>query len=391
MKKFLSMLAAVLVAASAFAQQMPFNVKIGIKGVSSTKAYITVFGDEDSVHIAGLDPKMPMLPVSDGVLTLTGTTSVQSVLRISLSGEKRLMKMVGNGFIPVKSASMWLVLGPGTNLDVEGDLTGKDYVDIYPNGDPENRLMAVLNAGMMPVANDEANLEVKEYTDSTLTSEDKKALEARIADLDQNAQKVRENFINSYPSCIASLWIMEDMLVRSQIEPAALEAPLASAKAKYGDNYFYKAVTDRLAGAKSAAVGAKCPDVSGTDKDGKEICISDFRGKYLIVDFWGTWCGACLAGVPEMRAFRDAHKDKVQILGVANDKDVEKWKACMKKNDMTWPNIMEGTGDRDYVARFNVQGFPTKILVDPEGTIVYRFTGEDKEFYVNVERMISNR
>ncbi|MFB0972972.1 MAG: TlpA disulfide reductase family protein, partial [Bacteroidales bacterium] len=210
------------------------------------------------------------------------------------------------------------------------------------------------------------------YTDSTLTADDKKAIEARIADFDQNAQKVRENFIHSYPSCIASLWIMEDMLIRSQIEPAALETPMAAVESKYHDNYFYKAVSDRLAGAKSAAVGAKCPNISGTDKDGNEVSIADFRGKFLIVDFWGTWCGACLAGMPEMRAFRDAHKDKVQILGVANDKDAEKWKDCMVRNKMDWPDIMEGTGDRDYVARFNVQGFPTKILVDPQGTIVYR-------------------
>ena len=388
MKKMLSILSALLIAASAFAQQ-PFNVSVSVKGVDCDHAYVTVFGDNGSVQIDNLEKNV--VPMTDGKMTLKGTASSQSVLRISFSGEKRLMKIVRNGYLPVKSGCLWIVVGPGTDLRIEGDLTGMEYVDIYPNDDCENRLLAVLNAGMMPLINESADLEVKEYTDSSLTEDDKKAIEARIADLDQNAQKVRENFINSYPSCIASLWIMEDMLVRSQIEPAALEAPLASAKAKYGDNYFYKAVSDRLAGAKSAAVGAKCPLITGTDKNGKEISIADFRGKFLIVDFWGTWCGACLSGMPEMRAFRDAHKDKVQILGVANDKNAEAWKDCMVRNKMDWPNIMEGTGDRDYVARFNVQGFPTKILVDPQGVIVYRFTGEDKEFYENVEKIINAR
>lgn len=390
MTRLISVLSASLFAVAAFAQQ-PFNVSVSVKGVDCDHAYITVFGDKGSIQIDSLDPKMSVIPFTNGEMTLKGTASAQSVLRISFSGDDRLLKMVGNGYIPVKSACLWVVVGPGTNLKVEGDLTGKDYVDIYPNGDSENRFLAVLNSGMMPITNDEGNLEVKEYTDSTLTADDKKAIEARIADFDQNAQKVRENFIHSYPSCIASLWIMEDMLIRSQIEPAALETPMAAVESKYHDNYFYKAVSDRLAGAKSAAVGAKCPNISGTDKDGNEVSIADFRGKFLIVDFWGTWCGACLAGMPEMRAFRDAHKDKVQILGVANDKDAETWKDCMVRNKMDWPDIMEGTGDRDYVARFNVQGFPTKILVDPQGVIAYRFTGEDREFYENVEKIINSR
>lgn len=122
--------------------------------------------------------------------------------------------------------------------------------------------------------------------------------------------------------------------------------------------------------------------------EGKPFNIKDCAGKFVIIDFWGTWCGACLHGMPAMRAFRDAHADQLMIVGVANDKDPVKVAECMKNYGMDWTNLMQGKGEDDFVATFNVQGFPTKILVDPRGTIVYRGSGESEEFYAEVEKIL---
>ncbi|MDD2426459.1 MAG: thioredoxin-like domain-containing protein, partial [Bacteroidales bacterium] len=94
-------------------------------------------------------------------------------------------------------------------------------------------------------------------------------------------------------------------------------------------------------------------------------------------------------GVPHMKAFRDKYADRLQIFGVSNDKNVSGWKSVIEKNGMNWPNVLIGPGEKDFVAKFNVQGFPTKILISPDGMVLYRETGESEEFYKKVEELIT--
>lgn len=89
-----------------------------------------------------------------------------------------------------------------------------------------------------------------------------------------------------------------------------------------------------------------------------------------------------------MKELRDAYPEKLKIVGLAQARDSEAWRKYIEKNGMDWPNILIGKGEDDYVAKFNVQGFPTKILLDPEGTILFRMSGESEEFYTKVGELI---
>lgn len=370
-----------------------FEIDFDVKGIQSASAYVTVFGDKDQVLV---DMKDNKIAIADGKFKLQGNTKTQSVIRISLSGDNKFLKtMPSGGYIPVKSSSLWVIVYPGAKFTVNGSLEGKDFIDLYPiegTGSGENDIFAKLNSKMMPLLNEGGNIAVGlEENKKELTAEQIAQRNKRGEELDAQVAAIREDFIKEYPSSVAALWLMEDMLIRSQIEPAALEALLAKVDKQYHSNYFYTTVKGRVAGAKSAVVGAKCPTIKGMDQFDKEFSLKDIKGKYIIIDFWGTWCGACLAGTPHMKAFRDAHADKVQIVGVANDKDVAKWKACIEKNGMNWPNVMQGKGEQDYVAKFNVQGFPTKILVSPKGVILHRESGESEEFYKKIETIINGK
>ena len=92
--------------------------------------------------------------------------------------------------------------------------------------------------------------------------------------------------------------------------------------------------------------------------------------------------------MPDMKAFREKYSDVLEIVGVAKDTDVEAWKKCIQDMGMNWPNILIGTGEADFASKFNVQGYPTKIVLDPQGKIIHRTTGESKEFYEIVEKLI---
>lgn len=89
-----------------------------------------------------------------------------------------------------------------------------------------------------------------------------------------------------------------------------------------------------------------------------------------------------------MKRFRDEHADRLQIVGLAKDRNLEKVQKCIEKHGMNWPNILVGKGEQDFVAKYNVQGYPTKILLDRNGKILLRMVGEKEEFYHEVEKLI---
>lgn len=370
-------------------QSTDFEAKINIKGIKSEKIYITVFGDRDDAKLAYTNPEKPVINAQEGIFTINSTLTEPAVIRVSFSDDKQLYKMSGRGYFPVKCMNLWFVASPGKSLNITGDLTGKDFVDVYPSGDKENKIFAELNKEMMPLINDGGNIAVKLSVDTTLTDLQKEELKQLSSELDKKVAAIREKFVAEYPSSIAALWLMEDMLIRKQIEISALEPLLENVDSKYHNNYFYISVKNRVEGAKNAVVGSQCPPVKGTDQNGNEFDITSLRGKYVIVDFWGTWCGACLKGMPDMKAFRDKHADKVQIVGIAKDDDMEECKKYMNQYGMDWPNILIGTGESDYASKFNIQGYPTKILLDPNGKIIYRTSGESKEFYTQIELLIN--
>jgi thiol-disulfide isomerase/thioredoxin len=372
-------------------QTRDFRVEFDLKGIVSDQASITVFGLRDSVRLDLSDPTKSLTPVTDGKISVSGTTLQDVVLRISLSQDRQFYKYVDRGYFPNKASSLWCIVGPGTNLKGSTDLSGKNFVDFYPTGDKENKLFSEFTSKYMPVQSRIGDIAVQMAIDTTLTETERNMLITESDSLENQSDLLRKELIEKNPSSIAALWLMEDMLVRSQIEPAELDPLLARVDSKYRDNYFYLNVSARVQGAKLAAVGAPCPIIEGADVHGNPFNLRNLRGKYVIIDFWGTWCSACLSGMPAMREFRKANADKLTLIGIANDKDKEKVIACMEKHQMEWTNLLQMQGDNDYVAKFNVQSFPTKILVDPNGTIVYRDSGESEEFYQEIDKIINKK
>lgn len=358
-----------------------FAISFDIAGLEDGSGYVTVFGNKEGCEFTSLDSTGRGVEVKNGHFELAGTTTEPVVVRVWPS-DKRLYKMVnGGGYIPVKSCQLWVIVSPGSKFAVKGDIAESDFVSVYPAGDKENKILAELNSKMMPLINEDGNLSVQAANGGEVNAERSQAIEKEL-------DALRRAFVAEHPSSIAALWLMEDMLIRSQIETEALEEPLSKVDSKYHENYFYKTTYGRVEGAKATAVGQPCPRIVGVTPEGEEFNIESLRGKYLLIDFWGTWCGACIAGMPDMKAFRDAHADKLQIVGVAQGGTEEQWKSFISEHGIDWPNIRSGKGADDFVAACNVQGFPTKILISPDGIILHRATGEGEEYYQQLEALI---
>ena len=132
--------------------------------------------------------------------------------------------------------------------------------------------------------------------------------------------------------------------------------------------------------------GALAPDFTLKDLQGKPLALISLRGKYVVLDFWGSWCGWCVKGIPDMKRYYEKYRDKMEILGIdCRDKE-EVWKAAVEKHALPWLHV-RNEGDPDVSLLYAVSGYPTKIVVDPEGKIAKIVVGESPEFYEYLDQL----
>ncbi len=111
------------------------------------------------------------------------------------------------------------------------------------------------------------------------------------------------------------------------------------------------------------------PSFNGKTFDDEEISLADYKGKIIVLDFWGTWCGPCVAAMPSLKLIREAFKDHgVEIVGIASDEKQAVSRFC-KKNKIPWPNVVDAKGS--LAEQFGVQAFPTLMVIDKDGKHVH--------------------
>lgn len=123
--------------------------------------------------------------------------------------------------------------------------------------------------------------------------------------------------------------------------------------------------------ARLAMVGRPAPRVTATDVRGETLRLSDFKGRYVLVDFWATWCAPCLADLPELRAAYDAYHAKgLEIVSVSLDETPEAVTDFVKARKIPWRQVHNATSGQDVVAAFGVNNIPSSFLIDPDGNIL---------------------
>lgn len=143
----------------------------------------------------------------------------------------------------------------------------------------------------------------------------------------------------------------------------------------------------RISAQEKIKEGAPAPDFTLQTIDGEAFTLSSLKGKYVVLDFWGSWCGWCIKGFPKMKQAYEKHKSKVEFVGIAcNDKE-ENWKQAVAEHKLPWVNVFNA-GEPNVAIQYGIAGYPTKMILDKEGKILKKVVGEDPAFYTFLDELL---
>lgn len=195
-------------------------------------------------------------------------------------------------------------------------------------------------------------------------------------------QEIEETFYNDHPNSAYSMYIL--YWKQAVMEPDSLRATFKRMGNAAKNNVYAASIKDRLVKLETTAVGKPAIQFKKKDINGREVSLATLKGKYVLLDFWGSWCHGCRESHPHMKELYKKYKPQgLEIVGVSSEygKDLDKsrklWLDAINADGIDWVNVLnnEGVEQFDAVTAYGISAFPTHILLDKEGKIIGRWVG----------------
>lgn len=180
---------------------------------------------------------------------------------------------------------------------------------------------------------------------------------------------ILEKFIRSHSDSYASVYLLAKYM--GNMSPEAIQSNYSLLSRKRQNSDLGKVIFNFMGAVKSTLVDSKIKDFILFGPDGKKVSTKSLRGKYVLLDFWASWCRPCIAEFPNFKTLYEKYKDKnFEILSVSVDKNSQVWLKTLQKHSLPWLQVIDDK--QSQAANFAVLGYPTKFLIDPEGRIIMR-------------------
>ena len=268
--------------------------------------------------------------------------------------------------------------------------SSKKFLNVEPNGFVKISELKGIgsyegNRTMLDYQNMLAAMSQYEDTFKTLQSMYQKAsetgnqtmmqnLEYKNAETEFNYNKSIQLFASKNPDKPISAFILVSTMAKftQPADEIYLDGIANLMKIKKHESFWFSRFTTEVEKKTRLMIGKKAPDMDLVSKDGKKIKLSSLKGKYVLLDFWASWCGPCRKEVPALKKAYQAYKAKgFEIYSVSVDKDKKAWQLAIKQDESPWIHVVEDKTATNPISNlYQVETIPRTFLLDKEGIII---------------------
>ncbi|SEW49814.1 TlpA disulfide reductase family protein [Chitinophaga arvensicola] len=381
MKKYAILLCSFLVASGSFAQQ-GYTLRIKLSHVKNYQPRLSyVSNGKLSIDSTYTTEK--------GWLIMKGTVNTATMASFTVKGNPALEVVTEKQTLTAPALRFFLtndvitIKGDADKVyaaEVQGGEANADWTDLRIKGSKMDQ---------------ESWMATRKIADSCKSCENKvlmSSINKTNSARGKAMQELEKSFFDSHPNSPYSMYMLYRMQAIMELD--SLKATYNRMGSAAKKNAYAKVISERIASLEATAVGQPAIPLHKKDMNGQEVSLATLKGKYVLLDFWGSWCHPCRASHPHLKEVYGKYKPMgLEIVGIAseNSHDLEKnrkiWLEAIKTDDINWVNVLnnEGIESFDAVSAYGISAFPTKILLDKEGKIIGRWIGgEAKELDVKL-------
>jgi len=219
----------------------------------------------------------------------------------------------------------------------------------------------------------------------------------QLISLKKKNQAMRIQFLNENPASFTSLLVLQSLFLILPINESEIKFNLLNDLQKQSTTGV--ALIAKIESNKKTAIGKLVIPFAQVGMDGNIVDISVLKGKVVLVDFWGSWCVPCRMSHPALKKMYDKYNAKgFEIIGISNEavnstKDKAKqdiaWRKAIKEDGLSWLQVLYDPTINDLVKEYDINGYPTKFLIDQNGKFVMRILGNSEKLHAELEAKLA--
>jgi len=297
--------------------------------------------------------------VKNGVFELKGSVDEPNLYQLNLDGvQKKSILFIGNENVSVSGDVATI-----QDLNVKGSEVHSDFETFKQTFNPLFQELTAMGQRISRLPS---------------LQKDDSVMGAYKNQLNKIKEEV-DNFVTTHQNSPVAPFVV---VVTSEMEQdlAAIEHRYKLLGKNAQNGFYGKMVKKQLDDSKTGALGSNAIDFTQTDTEGKKVSLSSFKGKYVLVDFWASWCRPCREENPNVvRAFQKFKNKNFTVLGVSLDNSRQPWLKAIKNDNLDWTQVSDLKGwYNEAAAKYNIQSIPQNFLIDPSGKIIAKnLRGED--------------
>jgi peroxiredoxin len=286
-----------------------------------------------------------------GSFILKGTVQEPNLYYLNLdAAKKKVMLFIGNDNVTVTGDASKL-----QEIQVAGSSTHKDFVAFQETFNPKFQQLSALSA--------QINGKPGISQDDTLLVQYQDQLGIISNSINQ--------FIGDRKASPVSPFLI---LVTSELEqdPVVIAARMNQLDSSVRNNFYGRILQEQMDKRNFGAVGTKAIEFTQNDTTGRPVSLASFRGKYVLLDFWASWCKPCRMENPNVVTAFNKFKDKnFTVLGISLDRSRDSWINAIKEDQLAWTHVSDlKFWSNDVAVKYRIESIPQNYLIDPEGKII---------------------